>query len=42
MGSEVEDVALTIHPHPPRSESVAFATGIADGPITDVYISKKK
>jgi dihydrolipoamide dehydrogenase len=42
MGADVEDIALTIHPHPTLSETVAFAAEIADGTITDLYIPKKK
>jgi len=42
MGADVEDVALTIHPHPTLSETVAFAAEIAEGTITDLYIPKKK
>lgn len=42
MGADVEDVSLTIHPHPTLSESVAFAAEIAEGTITDLYIPKKK
>jgi dihydrolipoamide dehydrogenase len=36
MGSDAEDVALTIHPHPTLSETVAFAAEIAAGTITDL------
>jgi len=42
MGADVEDVALTIHPHPTLSESIAFAAEIADGTITDLYMPSKK
>ncbi|HKJ73390.1 MAG TPA: NAD(P)/FAD-dependent oxidoreductase, partial [Alphaproteobacteria bacterium] len=42
MGADVEDVALTIHPHPTLSETVAFAAEIAEGTITDLYMPKKK
>jgi dihydrolipoamide dehydrogenase len=42
MGADVEDVALTIHPHPTLSESVAFAAEIAEGTITDLYLPKNK
>jgi dihydrolipoamide dehydrogenase len=41
MGADVQDVSLTIHPHPTLSESVAFAAEIAEGTITDLYIPKK-
>ena len=42
MGADVQDVSLTIHPHPTLSESVAFAAEIAEGTITDLYMPKKK
>lgn len=36
----MEDVALTIHPHPTLSETFAFAAEMLDGSITDLYIRK--
>lgn len=42
MGCDAEDIALTIHPHPTLSESVAMATEVFEGTITDLYIPKKK
>ena len=42
MGAEMEDVALTIHPHPTLSETVNFATEVAEGTCTDIYLPKKK
>ncbi len=42
MGADVEDIALTIHPHPTLSESVAMAAEIFEGTVTDLYIPKKK
>jgi dihydrolipoamide dehydrogenase len=42
MGADVEDVALTIHPHPTLSETVALAAEIFEGTITDLYMPKKK
>jgi dihydrolipoamide dehydrogenase len=42
MDADVRDVALTIHPHPTLSESVAFSAEIADGTITDLYLPKRK
>ena len=42
MGSDVEDVALTIHPHPTLSETIALAAEIFEGTITDLYLPKKK
>jgi dihydrolipoamide dehydrogenase len=40
MGADVEDIALTIHPHPTLSETFAFAAEMAEGTITDLYIKK--
>lgn len=42
MGCDVEDVSLTIHPHPTLSETVAMAAEVFEGTITDLYIPKKK
>jgi dihydrolipoamide dehydrogenase len=42
MGSDMEDLGLTIHPHPTLSETVGFAAEIAEGSITDLYMPKKK
>jgi dihydrolipoamide dehydrogenase len=36
MGADVEDIALTVHPHPTLSETFAFAAEMADGTITDL------
>ncbi len=36
MGSDAEDLALTIHPHPTLSETVGFAAELAQGTITDL------
>ena len=41
MGCDAEDIALTIHPHPTLSETVAFAAEAFSGTITDLYIPKK-
>ncbi len=41
MGSVATDLALTIHPHPTLSESVAMAAEIFDGSITDLIAPKK-
>jgi dihydrolipoamide dehydrogenase len=37
MGADAEDVALTVHPHPTLSETVAFSAEWAEGTITDLY-----
>ncbi|SEI62088.1 dihydrolipoyl dehydrogenase [Frateuria terrea] len=42
MGAEAADIALTIHPHPTLSESVAMAAEVYEGTITDLYIPKRK
>jgi dihydrolipoamide dehydrogenase len=42
MGCEAGDIASTIHPHPTLGESVAMATEVYEGTITDLYIPKKK
>lgn len=42
MECDVEDIALTIHPHPTLSETVGQAAEIFAGSITDLYIPKKK
>jgi dihydrolipoamide dehydrogenase len=41
MGCDVEDLALTIHPHPTVSESVALSAEVFEGTITDLYLPKK-
>ena len=41
MGSDAEDIALTIHPHPTLSETVAFSAEAYAGTITDLYIPKR-
>lgn len=42
MNCDVEDIALTIHPHPTLSETIAQAAEIFEGTITDLYMPKKK
>lgn len=42
MGSDMEDIALTIHPHPTLSETPGFAAELALGSITDLYVPRKK
>ncbi len=42
MGCEAADIGHTIHPHPTLSESVAMASEVFDGTITDLYLPKKK
>ena len=40
MGTDMEDICLTIHPHPTLSETTFFAAEMAEGTITDLYIKK--
>jgi len=42
MGADMHDIALTIHPHPTLSETFNFATEVAEGTCTDLYLPKKK
>ena len=42
MGADMEDIGLTIHPHPTLSETLGFAAEIAEGSITDLYMPKKR
>lgn len=42
MGCDAEDLALTIHPHPTLSETLAFAAEVYNGTITDLYLPKKR
>jgi dihydrolipoamide dehydrogenase len=42
LGCVAEDLALTIHPHPTLSETMAQAAEIFEGNITDLYLPKKK
>lgn len=42
MGCDVEDIALTIHPHPTLSETIPMACEVFEGTITDLYIPKRK
>jgi dihydrolipoamide dehydrogenase len=41
MGCEAEDISLTIHPHPTLSETIALATEVAEGTVTDLPNKKK-
>jgi len=42
MGSDMEDISLSIHPHPTLSETFAFAAEMITGTITDLYVKKEK
>jgi dihydrolipoamide dehydrogenase len=41
MGADAGDIALSIHPHPTLSETIAFAAEIADGTVTDLYVPNR-
>ena len=41
MGADMQDIGLSIHPHPTLSETIFFASEIAEGSITDLYLPKK-
>jgi len=42
MGADIEDLALTVHPHPTLSETLNFAAEVAEGTVTDIYIPKRR
>ena len=42
LGSDAEDVGLTIHPHPTLSETLGFAAEVAEGTITDLMPLRKR
>lgn len=41
MGADAEDIGLTIHPHPTLSETLNFASEVAEGTCTDIYVPKR-
>jgi dihydrolipoamide dehydrogenase len=41
MGADMEDIGLSVHPHPTLSETPFFAAEMALGSITDLYLPKK-
>jgi dihydrolipoamide dehydrogenase len=41
LGADAADIALTVHPHPTLSETVAFAAEAVEGTLTDLYMPKK-
>lgn len=41
MGCDAEDIALTIHPHPTLSETIAFAAEVVAGTVTDIYVPRR-
>ena len=42
FGAVLQDMALTIHPHPTLSETVGMAAEAFEGTITDLYMPKHK
>jgi dihydrolipoamide dehydrogenase len=42
MGADMDDISLSIHPHPTLSETFAFAAEMITGTITDLYVKKEK
>ena len=42
MGADMQDIGLTIHPHPTLSETICFAAEMAEGTITDLMPPKKR
>jgi dihydrolipoamide dehydrogenase len=42
MGADMEDIGLTIHPHPTLSETLGFAAEMAEGSITDLLPPRRK
>jgi dihydrolipoyl dehydrogenase len=42
LGADAEDLALSIHPHPTLSETLAGAAELAAGTITDLYAPKRR
>ena len=41
MDADMQDISLTIHPHPTLSETVLFTAEMAEGTITDLFLPKK-
>lgn len=42
MGADMQDIGLTIHPHPTLSETLGFAAEMAEGTVTDLLLPRKK
>jgi dihydrolipoamide dehydrogenase len=42
MGADMEDMGLTIHPHPTLNETIGLAAEMAHGSITDLLPPKKR
>ncbi len=42
MGADMQDIGLSIHPHPTLSETLCFAAEMAEGTITDLMPPRKR
>ncbi len=42
MGADMEDIGLSIHPHPTLSETFGFAAEVAEGSCTDIFVPPKR
>ena len=42
LGADMQDIGLTIHPHPTLSETICFAAEMAEGTITDLMPPKRR
>jgi dihydrolipoamide dehydrogenase len=42
MGADMEDIGLTVHPHPTLSETLCFAAEVAHGSVTDILVPRRK
>ncbi len=42
MGADMEDIGMTIHPHPTLNETIGLAAEMAHGSITDLMPPKKR
>lgn len=41
MGADIEDLSLTIHPHPTLAETIGLAAEVAEGSVTEIYLPKR-
>jgi dihydrolipoamide dehydrogenase len=41
LSANAQDIALTVHPHPTLSETVALAAEVAEGTITDLPLARR-
>jgi dihydrolipoamide dehydrogenase len=42
MGADMEDIGMSIHPHPTLNETIGLAAEMAHGSITDLLPPKKR